>query len=327
MAAVASMQRLRRVGKSDAAIYRNWSIASEFVRAAIDIRKGQLETADWDLQPRTSDLPDPDKGLMARIRELLNSPNPGDESFGTFISAVAEDIMVLDAGSIEKERKLKGEILWLWPTDGAFIKVDRFWNGDPKMPRYYFEPQPSWSVPLLNSDLVYMMIHRRSNLPVGISYLEILKQAINFLVLAGVLVYFLRKPLSSFLKERSELLRKAIDDAAKARAEAAEKLAAIETRTAKLADEIAGMNAKMDVEAAAEARRLQETVAVEISRIRAQSEFTGEQEVKKAREELRREASLLTAHAAEELVRKTLSPEDQERLVRENLEKIERIVH
>ena len=156
---------------------------------------------------------------------------------------------------------------------------------------------------------------------------EIIKQAINFLILAGVLVYFLRKPLSSFLKERSELLRKAIDDAAKARAEAAEKLAAIEARTAKLADEIAGMNAKMDVEAAAEARRLQETAAAEISRIRAQSEFTGEQEVKKAREELRREASLLSAHAAEEIVRKTLSPEDQERLVRENLEKIEGIVH
>jgi F-type H+-transporting ATPase subunit b len=162
---------------------------------------------------------------------------------------------------------------------------------------------------------------------VHIPWGEIIKQAINFLLLAGVLVYFLRKPISSFLKERSDLLRKAIDDAAKARAEAAEKLAAIETRTAKLADEIAGMNAKMDVEAAAEARRLQETAAVEISRIRSQAEFTGEQEVKKAREELRREASLLSARAAEELVRKTLSPEDQERLVRENLEKIEGIVH
>jgi F-type H+-transporting ATPase subunit b len=156
---------------------------------------------------------------------------------------------------------------------------------------------------------------------------EVLKQAINFLILAGVLVYFLRKPVSSFLRERSELLRKAIDDAAKARSDAAEKLAAIEARTAKLADEIAGMNAKMDLEAAAEARRLQETVAVEITRIRTQSEFTGEQEVKKAREELRREAAVLTARAAEELVRKTLSPEDQERLVRENIQKIEGIVH
>jgi F-type H+-transporting ATPase subunit b len=161
---------------------------------------------------------------------------------------------------------------------------------------------------------------------VHIPWGEIVKQAINFLILAGVLFYFLRKPLSSFLRERSDLLRKAIDDAAKARAEAAEKLAAIEARTANLAEEIAGMNAKMDVEAAAEAKRLQEAVAAEISRIRAQSEFTGDQEVKKAREELRREAALLSARAAEEIVRNTLSPTDQERLVRENLDKIEGIV-
>lgn len=160
----------------------------------------------------------------------------------------------------------------------------------------------------------------------GVPWGEVLKQAINFAILAGVLVYFLRKPLSSFLAERSELLRKAIDDAAKARAEAAEKLSAFERRTANLADEISRMNAKMDTEAGVEARRLQETAAVEISRIRTQAEFAGEQEVKKAREELRREASLLATRAAEELVRKTLSPDDQERLVRENLEKIEGIL-
>jgi F-type H+-transporting ATPase subunit b len=161
---------------------------------------------------------------------------------------------------------------------------------------------------------------------IAIPWGEVIKQAINIGILAGVLFYFLRKPLSSYLKERSELLRKSIDDAAKARVEAAEKLSAIEARTAALADEIAGMNAKMDAEAVAEAQRLRETAAVEISRIRAQSEFAGEQEVKKAREELRREASLLSAQAAEELVRKTLTPVDQERLVRENLEKIEGIV-
>jgi F-type H+-transporting ATPase subunit b len=155
---------------------------------------------------------------------------------------------------------------------------------------------------------------------------EIVKQAINFAILAGVLVYFLRKPLASFLKERSELLRKSIDDAAKTRSEAAQKLAAIEARTARLADEIAQMNAKMDAEAAVEAQVLRDTATAEIARIRTQAGFTGEQEVKKARQELQKEASLLSARAAEELVRKTLSPEDQERLVRENLEKIEGVV-
>jgi F-type H+-transporting ATPase subunit b len=160
----------------------------------------------------------------------------------------------------------------------------------------------------------------------GIPWGEVLKQAVNFAILAGVLVYFLRKPVSSFLAERSELLRKAIDDAAKARGEAAEKFAAVEARLAGLSGEIAAMNARMDAEAKAEVEQIRKTYAGEIAGIRAQAEFSGQQELKKAREELRREASELATRAAEELVRRTLSPEDQERLVRENIQKIEGIV-
>ena len=155
---------------------------------------------------------------------------------------------------------------------------------------------------------------------------EIVKQAVNFAILAGALVFLLRKPVSSFLKERSEMLRKSIDDAAKARAEAARKLSAIEARTAMLAAEIEQMNAKMDAEGKAEAQALHETATAEIGRIRAQAEFAAEQEVKKARQELQQEASQLSAQAAEELVRKALTPEDQERLVRENIEEIEGVV-
>jgi len=161
---------------------------------------------------------------------------------------------------------------------------------------------------------------------VGIPWGEVLKQAVNFAILAGVLVYFLRKPVSSFLAERSELLRKGIDDAAKARAEAAEKLSAVEARMAKLSGEIAQMSERMDAEARAEAEQIRKSYAAEISGIRAQAEFAGQQEVKKAREELRREASELSARAAGELVRKTLTPEDQDRLVGENIQKIEGIV-
>ena len=160
----------------------------------------------------------------------------------------------------------------------------------------------------------------------GIPWGEVLKQAINFAILAGVLVYFLRKPVSSFLAERSELLRKAIDDAAKARREAAEKLAAVEARLANLSGEIAQMNARMDAEAGAEVEKIRKAYAAEIAGIRVQAEFAGQQELKKAREELRREASELATRAAEELVRRTLTPEDQERLVRENIQKIEEIV-
>lgn len=155
---------------------------------------------------------------------------------------------------------------------------------------------------------------------------NILKQAVNFAILAGALVYFLRKPLSSFLKERSEMLRKSIDDAVRAREEAAAKLSAIEMRMARLSDEVAGMNRKMDAEAEEEARRIREAAQAEIERIKVQTRVAADQEVKKARLELRLEAAALATSAAEEIVRKAMTPDDQERLVRENIEKIREIV-
>lgn len=162
--------------------------------------------------------------------------------------------------------------------------------------------------------------------PAGVPWWEIFKQAVNVGILAAVLVYFLKKPLSSYLKERSELLRKSIDDAAKARAEAGEKLADIQSRMARLSGEIEEMNRRMEGEAAEEARRLHETAQAEIARVREQSRFAADQEVKKAREELRREAADLSAAAAEEMVKKSVTPDDQERIVRENIDKIKEVL-
>jgi len=160
----------------------------------------------------------------------------------------------------------------------------------------------------------------------GIPWVDLLKQAVNFAILAGALVYFLKKPIASFLKERSEQLRKSIEDAARAREDAAAKLSAIEARMARISDEIAGMNRKMEGEAGEEARRIHETAQAEIERVRIQAQFAADQEVKKARKELREEAAGLATRTAEEIVKKAMTPEDQERLVRENVEKIREIL-
>jgi len=161
---------------------------------------------------------------------------------------------------------------------------------------------------------------------VAIPWWEIFKQAVNVGILVAVLVYFLKKPLSSYLKERSELLRKSIDDAAKARAEAAEKLSAIQARMARLSGEIEELNRRMEGEAGDEAKRLHDLAQAEIARVREQSRFAAEQEVKKAREDLRREAADLSAAAAEEMVKKSVTPDVQERIVRENIDEIKEVL-
>ncbi len=160
----------------------------------------------------------------------------------------------------------------------------------------------------------------------GIPWGEIFKQAVNFSILVGVLFYFLRKPVSAYLKERSELLAKSIEEAAQAKTSAMERLAAIEARMVKLSDEIAEMNRKMETEADAEAKKLVEAAQTEIERLHVQVKFAAEQEVKKAKSELRREASELSARAAEEIVSKTITPEDQDRMVRENIDRIREVV-
>ena len=160
----------------------------------------------------------------------------------------------------------------------------------------------------------------------GIPWWEIFKQAVNFGILVGLLVYFLRKPISAYLRERAQLLRHSIDEAARARASAAENLLSIETRLGMLSEEIEEMNRKMDAETEEEKRRLREAARVEIERLRAQVRFAADQEVKKAKAELRREAADLSARAAEKIVSKTMTPEDQERMVRENIDRIREIV-
>lgn len=160
----------------------------------------------------------------------------------------------------------------------------------------------------------------------GIPWGEIFKQAVNFSILVGVLVYFLRKPVGAYLKERAEMLRRSIDEAAEARASAAEKLLAIETRMARLSQEIEEMNQKMDTESEEETRRMREVAQAEIGRLHTQVQFAAEQEVKKAKAELRKEAAELSARTAEEIVSKTITKEDQERMVRENIDRIREVV-
>jgi F-type H+-transporting ATPase subunit b len=160
----------------------------------------------------------------------------------------------------------------------------------------------------------------------GIPWADLLKQAVNFAILVGALLYFLKKPISSFLADRAGQLRKSIEDASRTRDEAAARLSAIEKRMAMLDGEIAEMNRKMEAEAEEEAKRIRETAQAEVERLRVQARFAADQEVKKARKELRQEAADLATRAAEEIVKKTITPGDQERLARENVEKIREIV-
>lgn len=171
-------QERGKVSKSSGALFRNWAEHSEWVRAAINVRKAQVSSAEWDIVPFDQEAKF-DEGLAAEMRDLFHRPNLAVESFRSWVEPIIEDILVLDAGTIEKERTLGGGMAALHAVDGAKIKVSALWDGDPDEPRYWWVPTPQYEVPFKNEDLVYIMANPRTYSVMGLSPLETLKLTVD----------------------------------------------------------------------------------------------------------------------------------------------------
>jgi phage portal protein BeeE len=172
-------QERGRVGRANVRLFRHWSEHSEWVRTAINIRKAQVSAAEWDIVPFDTDGKEPSKELAARIKLLFDVPNPRADSFRTFIEPIVEDLLVLDAGTIEKVRTLRGMPGQLWAVDGGTIKINALWDGDEAEPRYFWYPDGFERASFTNDELVYMMENPATYRVVGLSKLETLKLAID----------------------------------------------------------------------------------------------------------------------------------------------------
>lgn len=168
-----------KVAKSNVKLFRNWAEHSEWVRAAINVRKSQVSSAEWDIVPYNSDVQVDNKRVAKRIKDLFDTPNASTDSFRSFIEPVIEDLLVLDAGCIEKVRNLRGETVQIWAVDGGTIRVSAIWDGDPREPRYFWYPDYQERARWLNVEFIYMMSSPRTYTPIGLAPLESLKNTID----------------------------------------------------------------------------------------------------------------------------------------------------
>jgi F-type H+-transporting ATPase subunit b len=151
---------------------------------------------------------------------------------------------------------------------------------------------------------------------------NLLWKGINFaILLLGIYIVWRKSIKGMFTKRRVEI-QNGLEEA-KAAKEAAEKkvedykgkLSSLELRLEEAAKEI---RREWEVER----ERVMADSRVAIERLKGQASFTLAQEVKKARQEVRREAAVLAVDMARELLGKELNAEDQERLVKVSIEKL-----
>jgi len=142
---------------------------------------------------------------------------------------------------------------------------------------------------------------------------------VNFAILISLFVYLFRAKLNAFLKERRASVENALTEAARMKAEAEAKHKEYAARMATLDKELAQIKAEMVAAGQKERDRIIAEAEQKASRMRHEAEFIIEQHVKQLRSELTREATLAAVQAAEELLARTTTTYDQQRLAQEYL--------
>lgn len=137
----------------------------------------------------------------------------------------------------------------------------------------------------------------------------------NFVVMAGVLGYFIKKKAGGFFAARTAEIRRGLEEAAHLRKEAEGRYAEMEQRLANLGAEIDGLRNKARQESAAEGERIREEIGREMAKIHEQAEQEITAAVKTARQQLRAHAAELAVGLAAKRIRERLTPDSDEALI------------
>jgi F-type H+-transporting ATPase subunit b len=149
----------------------------------------------------------------------------------------------------------------------------------------------------------------------GQTLLRGVAKVVNFVILGGVLFYFLRTPIGTYLVARGTQIRQDLVTAAEMRATAAAQLADIERKLQALPAELDALRAQGALDVKAEQARIAQAAAAERERLIAQTHREIDARLRIAKRQLTEHAAELAVKVAEDRIRRTITPEDQLRLV------------
>lgn len=136
----------------------------------------------------------------------------------------------------------------------------------------------------------------------------------NLVLMLGVLVYFARKPVSSFLAERRSGIERDLQSAEQLLRDAETRLGEWRARAARLEEDVVDIKRVAQEAAQEESARIVADARAVAERIRRDAVSVVERETQRARERLRQETAERAVSAAEKLLREKIQPTDSDRL-------------
>lgn len=156
----------------------------------------------------------------------------------------------------------------------------------------------------------------------GVLLKDFLYRCFNFAVTFGLLAYFVTKPLRNGMAGRRETIEKSLAEAKQAKQDAEARFAEYDRKLAKASGEIDAIYAEIRREGELEREKILANAHEMAEKIKAEAKKSAAQEVARARADLQREASRMAIAIAEDLLAKNFTPQDQDRLVSEYMQKV-----
>ena len=147
-------------------------------------------------------------------------------------------------------------------------------------------------------------------------------QIVNFAILLFVLHRILYKPMLAKMEERTRAIRNSLEEAQAARAEAARQQEDNAARLTAAHREAASIREQALREASEESRKHIEMAQAQARKLVDDARSQMDAEIRRAREELRREVADLATAVAEKLVRRSLREEDHRRIIADAVTRI-----
>ncbi|MEN0067345.1 MAG: hypothetical protein AAGA48_34765 [Myxococcota bacterium] len=141
----------------------------------------------------------------------------------------------------------------------------------------------------------------------------------NLMLFIGIIVYLARRPMMDTFRDRALDIRKGLTDSARQRDEAHQRHQEFVARLDAIEQEVAGMEAKAKTDAEAEEASLAARAEEAATRIAEQAERSIQDEARRARLALRKDAVELAVQLAETTLQSKVSTDDQQKLATEFL--------
>jgi F-type H+-transporting ATPase subunit b len=153
---------------------------------------------------------------------------------------------------------------------------------------------------------------------------------VNLAIFIAAALYLDRRfgrPIREALRSRREGIKRELKRARAERDMALAKLAEVESRLARLDEEVLVIRQQATAEAEAERGRIERSTEIEMAKLRQQARAEIESTGKVVRQQLRELAAEHSLKIAEQHIRKDLRVEDDNRLIALNVEQIGRGIH